>query len=672
MTRRLPLLPLLILFALADPGARQLPSVLSFSDVTVQAGIYDPTPGSHGACWADATGDGLPDLVVTYYDYPAAPRRNRFFRNNGNGTLTEDALLRGGIASEGRGTHGCVWADLDNDGDYDLLEGITHGADGNPLPNRLFRNDGTGHFALATPAAMSAQAWPTRAILAPDLNADGLADVFAVSGWLGTLDPPSERNELYLNTGGLTLAADVASPIVAARVGEGATDVDFDDDGDVDIVACNGAGALGVFRNTGGQLVAVDAGSIGLSRTCYSGVTFGDVDTDGDQDAVLIQHYPSRVVHLYLNTGGGHFAYAGSEAGMAGFSAGLADLDNDGDLDAVIPGKPAVYLGTGDGRFTVGPAIPALSSSQDPRSIAFADYDADGDLDIVITTKHAWPILLRNNLNAGNWLKLRLLTAQGQAGGFGANVRVFAAGSSQLLAMREARSNYGYLSQDDPVLHVGLGSHALVDVTVTFVDGTVVSLAGVAANQVLAIDGSTGVRPPPPGPPLFLGAAVSGSLVTLHWNPPDSGGAPTAYTIEAGSSPGAANLAIFETAGTATSFSTGAPAGNYYVRVKARNHVGVSAASNEVLVTVGNCAPPAGLTAVVTGRTVALNWTGTAASYRVQAGSGPGLTNLAEIVVATTSPIFTGVPPADYFVRVRGNSPCGLTPPSNEVVVQVR
>ncbi len=671
MKARIPLLVLLALLASSYLGARQLPGALSFTDVTSEAGIYDPAPGSHGACWADATGDGFPDLLVTY-NFSSGSPRNKFFRNNGNGTFTEDALARGGIASEGKSTHGCAWADLDNDGDYDLLEGLTYDATASPFPNRLFRNDGTGYFSLTTPAAMQAQAWPTRAILAPDLNADGLADVFAVSGWLGAGDPSTERNELYFNAGGLAFSADSTSPVVFAPIGEGATDVDLDDDGDVDLVACNGSGSPGVFRNAGGHFVTVDPASIGLTRSCYSGATFGDVDNDGDQDAVLIHHYPSRVVHLYLNSGGGQFAYAGSEAGMAGFSAGLADLDNDGDLDAVIPGKPVVYLGTGDGRFTAGPAIPLLSANQDPRSIAFADYDADGDLDMVITAKHAWPLLLRNNLNSGNWLKLRLLTSQGQAGGFGANVRVFAAGSSRLLAMREARSNFGYLSQDDPVLHVGLGSQSLVDLTVTFLDGSVVSLPGVAANQVLAIDGSTGIRPPPPGPPRHLSAVVSGSAVSLQWDVADSGGPPTAYTIETGSTPGAANLAILETTGTATGFSTQAPSGNYYVRVKARNRVGVSPASNEVLVTVGNCAPPAGLTAVVTGRTVALGWAGTSASYLVQAGSGPGLSDLAQIVVATTSPVFASVPPGDYFVRVRGNSPCGLTPPSNEVVVQVR
>lgn len=56
----------------------------------------------------------------------------------------------------------------------------------------------------------------------------------------------------------------------------------------------------------------------------------------------------------------------------------------------------------------------------------------------------------------------------------------------------------------------------------------------------------------------------------------------------------------------------------------------------------------------------------------MQAGSAPGLSDLAEVVVAGTSPVFSNVSPGDYFVRVRGNSPCGETPASNEVLVVVR
>jgi hypothetical protein len=61
------------------------------------------------------------------------------------------------------------------------------------------------------------------------------------------------------------------------------------------------------------------------------------------------------------------------------------------------------------------------------------------------------------------------------------------------LGYREARSNYGYLGQDDPVLHFGLGRHPAVDVVIVFLDGTEVTVKNVQANQILTIEGQ---RPP--------------------------------------------------------------------------------------------------------------------------------------------------------------------------------
>ena len=64
------------------------------------------------------------------------------------------------------------------------------------------------------------------------------------------------------------------------------------------------------------------------------------------------------------------------------------------------------------------------------------------------------------------------------------------------LAIRESRSNNGYLAQNDPVLHVGLGTHTLVNVIATFLDGTTRVLSNVRSNQTVTINGSTGGSAP--------------------------------------------------------------------------------------------------------------------------------------------------------------------------------
>jgi hypothetical protein len=78
---------------------------------------------------------------------------------------------------------------------------------------------------------------------------------------------------------------------------------------------------------------------------------------------------------------------------------------------------------------------------------------------------------------------------------------------------------------------------------------------------------------------------VSGGTVVLAWLPGANG--PTSYVVEAGSSPGLANLANSDVGLTTTLTATGVGAGTYYVRMRARNACGVSGPSNEVVVRVG-------------------------------------------------------------------------------------
>jgi hypothetical protein len=94
--------------------------------------------------------------------------------------------------------------------------------------------------------------------------------------------------------------------------------------------------------------------------------------------------------------------------------------------------------------------------------------------------------------------------------------------------------------------------------------------------------GCGGAIPPPTG----LSFTVRRSDVTLNWA--DGGGSPTSYVLEAGSFTGAANLANIDMLSTATSFfAPGVGSGTYFVRVRAKNACGVSAPSNEIVVTVG-------------------------------------------------------------------------------------
>jgi peptidyl-Asp metalloendopeptidase len=88
--------------------------------------------------------------------------------------------------------------------------------------------------------------------------------------------------------------------------------------------------------------------------------------------------------------------------------------------------------------------------------------------------------------------------------------------------------------------------------------------------------------------PSGLTSTVTGSSVVLAWRAP-ADCAPTSYIIEAGSAPGAADLARLSTGSAATSFTAaGVAAGTYYVRVRAANGSAESDPSNEVAVVVGS------------------------------------------------------------------------------------
>jgi hypothetical protein len=170
--------------------------------------------------------------------------------------------------------------------------------------------------------------------------------------------------------------------------------------------------------------------------------------------------------------------------------------------------------------------------------------------------------------------------------------------------------------------------------------------------------------------------------VTLHWQAP-ANTVVTQYLVEAGSSPGAADLARILTGTTTPSLIAQAvPDGIYYVRIRAVGDNGVGTPSSEASFAVGGpsspCAAsaPSNLAVVVAGHAVQLTWSASPGPcspthYVVLAGSAPGLSDRAQ-VLASNAVFAAAAPAGTYYVRVVAVTASGASAPSNEVVVTVR
>jgi hypothetical protein len=454
--------------------------------------------------FAEVNNDSLPDYYLTNI-LEGSIKREYYFENVNGDTFAELAVERG--IDDADGSYGAVWSDLDNDGDYDLFNGTTWDAanpgPGFPTNNNVYENDGnaSGSFTEVTSADILAAATETRGVTAFDMDNDGDLDLYGVSGG----NTPG-ANEAYLNplidggAGGVAFAftshADVA--LTTADVKNGVTDTDYDNDGDIDIIAANTTGQFVILDNDGtGTFAEVVPSTLGINDPAGTGITPADIDNDGDLDLLLTSQ--NLESHLYRREPDGSVPqYVLHQTFINGWMGSFADLDNDGDLDLVFSGDFRSYINDGSGNFSFGQSLP-VSSVVDARAVAFADIDSDGDLDFAVGGKGVQSdpdgrsVLIRNDIDAdaGNWLRVELVSPTCQAGAFGARTRVYPAGQAltgTLLGMREARGNHGYHAQNEPVLHFGLGSEASVDVVVDFLDGTQTIVPGVAANQRILVD----------------------------------------------------------------------------------------------------------------------------------------------------------------------------------------
>ena len=200
-------------------------------------------------------------------------------------------------------------------------------------------------------------------------------------------------------------------------------------------------------------------------------------------------------------------------------------------------------------------------------------------------------------------------------------------------------------------------------------------------SDLTSILAAIDLLPPPPtlspGAPLNVSGTASGNTVTVAWQPPRTGGPVTNYVVRTGTAPGVYNL--FNGPVATTSVSGTVPSGTYYVSVAAQNATGLGAAAPDIIVTVAGTGAvpgvPQNVRGTAAGSTVTVTWQapltgGPITNYIVKAGTSPGVYNLFNGPVATTSVSGT-VPSGTYYVSVAAQSERGVGPSSADVVIAV-
>jgi enediyne biosynthesis protein E4 len=230
-----------------------------FEDVAEKAGVGNPSSKSLGVAVLDYNGDGWPDLFVANDTQP-----NKLYRNNRNGTFSEEGMAAGVAYDEtgvARGAMGADSADYDHSGRAHLLVGNFS----NQMLG-LYHNEGNGLFVDEAPSSTvgrSSLLSLTFAVFFFDYDLDGYPDIFTANGHLdeqiGRVQPKVSYREaplLFRNLGNhhfANVTAMMGAAFNRAIVARGAAYADFDRDGDLDLLISTNDGPAYLYRNDGGN-----------------------------------------------------------------------------------------------------------------------------------------------------------------------------------------------------------------------------------------------------------------------------------------------------------------------------------------------------------------------------------------------------------------------------------
>jgi len=386
-------------------------NVKRFSKITDSSNpLGEVNQGPHAApAFMDVDGDlDLDMLLGTGYG------NTYFFRNTGsrtNPTFTEQTGasnpfdgITGTTNKYGTQESIPVFVDIDGDSDQDLFIGSSYSSDiyGGHDAVQFFENS-AGSF---TPSSHNLTGYiryfNSAALTFADIDENGELDVIVSDGF-GPL-------RCYVECGGGEFCEQIGPWDPVARTGNPMNYsyfyygspilADFDGDGDLDLVvgraSSNYAASVIYYENTDGAYTFKTLNDLNISPLGgvdvgdQAAITFVDLDNDGDMDAVIGAKYSNPDLFVYINEDGEFTADPNHqlvEILESGFAYDVipvfVDIDDDGDKDLFIWNAYELEFFENNGG-TFEPSVSPLDPNGDEVSVAFIDVDNDNDFDALV------------------------------------------------------------------------------------------------------------------------------------------------------------------------------------------------------------------------------------------------------------------------------------------------
>ncbi len=338
-----------------------------------------------------------------------------------------------------------------------------------PGRGAVWLGQGDGSF-VAAEADLGLSGAAGKALQVVDFDIEGDLDVVVAGG-------PETAADLYRNSleGPLEQVGSRALPRLEIDGAAAVAASDLDRDGDLDLAIAHGGGVTWLNNLRQGRFVDRTQGS-GLSATggALSGLTAADFDGDGNPDLIAA----GQGLTAWRNLGGRFEAWqpAGLTADGELATVVAFDADNDGRLDIAAAGVEGVLVKNRDsnGGFA---AVTVEGAPASATALATADLDDDGDLDLVAAGPSGLHRLENRGGNGNRWLKVRL---RGLDKGDSKN-NLYGVGS-----LIELKTGLGYQFREaaGDVVHLGLGKQQTAEVLrVVWTNGVPQNRLQVAGNQ---------------------------------------------------------------------------------------------------------------------------------------------------------------------------------------------